>query len=135
MIHKTCLACNTKIIKGRSDRKFCSESCRATYNYNLRKVKNNGITIHQEILKKNNKILKQLVPNGHGTIRKKLASELGYNFNYFTHFYKTNKGIYYFCYDFGFQPITKGSAEKMLVVQWQNYMERQQFDPWSRVVK
>ena len=47
--------------------------------------------------------------------------ERGFDYRFYTHQYKTAKGeIYYFCYEYGYHVI---SAEKALVVNWQNYMK------------
>jgi len=44
-----------------------------------------------------------------------------FNFNYFTHQYKTAKGnTYHFCYDYGYLLLPE---EKVLIVNWQPYMQ------------
>jgi hypothetical protein len=57
---------------------------------------------------------------GKTTIRKDYLPMQGFNFNHFTHQYKTNKGnTYYFCYDYGYLLL---ADEKVLLVNWQSYM-------------
>lgn len=99
---KTCLECKTKL-NGRSDKKFCSDYCRNSYNNKLnrdhtvymRKVNNN--------LRKNRRILAKFNPKGKGKVHRMALLEEGFNFHYFTNIYRTKAGKeYYFCYDQGY---------------------------------
>ena len=109
MIHseeKYCLDCG-ELIKGRSDKKFCNDQCRNNYNN-----KQNSDTLAivrniNSILKRNRKILEELIPaEGKTRITKSKLIEKGYILNYNTHTYTTQKGaVYHFCYEYGFLPL------------------------------
>jgi len=58
------------------------------------------------ILRKNRRILQDLNPKDKAKVHKDKMLEKGYNFNYFTNVYKTQKGVtYYFCYEYGYLPL------------------------------
>jgi predicted nucleic acid-binding Zn ribbon protein len=104
---KTCLACD-KPIKGRSDKKFCDDSCRNNYNNELKSISNNQIRNVNNALGKNRRILEELLPEGKEmvkTIKEKLLQK-GFLFKYITHLYTTKEGkVYYYCYDYGYLPL------------------------------
>lgn len=102
---KTCLECGEKI-KGRSDKKFCSDYCRNAYNNRLNKDSKNLMRNVHNRLRKNYRILEDLNPNGKITVNKSQLLKAGFSFTYFTSLYKTTKGtVYYFIYDQGYLPI------------------------------
>lgn len=93
-------------IKGRSDKKFCSDQCRNAYNNRLNSDRDNYMRKVNNILRKNRRILEKLNPNGKAKTSKKILLEQGFDFNYFTNFYKTKQGkVYYFCYEQGLLPL------------------------------
>ncbi len=102
---KTCLACNGKII-GRSDKKFCSDGCRNSYNNELNKDVTNLIRNTNNALRKNYRILTKLNPKEKTkTSKSKLLNE-GFRFDLFTSTYITKEGkVYYFIYDQGYLPL------------------------------
>jgi hypothetical protein len=116
-----CQICGIEII-GRIDKKYCSDQCRAQLN-NLKKKENVGermILDINRILRKNRGILKLSSPLGKTTTKQEYLKMQGFDFNHFTHQYKTQKGnLYYFCYDFGYLLLPE---EKVLIVNWQTYM-------------
>lgn len=94
-------------LQGRADKKFCDDQCRTAYNNQFR----GEPPIIREInktLRKNRKILEQLIPAEFGKARvshRKLI-EAGYDFSYHTHALVTKAGAhYYFCYDYGYLKI------------------------------
>jgi len=104
---KTCLFCE-KPVKGRSDKKFCDDYCRAAYNNELKSAANNYIRNVNNALGKNRRILESLLPEGEATAkasRDKLI-EKGFQFKYHTHIYntKTDK-TYFYCYEYGYLPL------------------------------
>jgi hypothetical protein len=104
---RICMCCKS-IISGRSDKKFCDDQCRNSYN-NQNKAKS---TIYMKdinnILRRNRSILALLSPEGKTKISKLILSNKGFNFNYFTHQYLTKKGnLYHFCYDYGYFSINE----------------------------
>ena len=104
---KNCLFCK-KQVKGRSDKKFCDDYCRAAYNNDLKSAANNNIRNVNNALGKNRRILESLLPDGEATAkanRDKLI-EKGFQFKYHTHIYttKTDKN-YFYCYEYGYLPL------------------------------
>lgn len=103
-VNKICLACN-KPIKGRTDKKFCDDFCRNTYNNKLNSDSNSYVRNINNVLRKNRRILQDMLVDGNEmtkTTRQKL-SERGFQFTYTTHTYTNKKGnVYYFCYEYGY---------------------------------
>jgi predicted nucleic acid-binding Zn ribbon protein len=95
---KQCPECNDPIV-GRTDKKFCSDGCRNSYNNRVNKDQKN-------LIRNINNILEALNPNQKTkTTRDKLIS-VGFDFNYFTSIYTTKSGtVYYFVYDQGYLPL------------------------------
>jgi hypothetical protein len=104
---KTCLSCG-KTIKGRSDKKFCDDYCRNNYNNQLNADTNNYVRNINNALKKNRRILHDLLPATEEmvkTTRTKLQ-QAGFQFKYNTHTYTNKKGnVYFFCYEYGYLPL------------------------------
>lgn len=107
MENRKCLSCG-KILKGRSDKKFCDDYCRNNYNNQLKGDNSKLIRNTNNTLRKNYTILQNLLPAGEETVktnREKLVN-LGFRFKYMTHQYQNKKGnIYFFCYDYGYLPL------------------------------
>lgn len=102
---KKCPECEAKII-GRSDKKFCSDACRNTFNNKLNKDTTNLIRNTNNQLRKNYRILQQLNPTEKTkTTKSKLLSN-GFDFSIFTSIYTTKKGtVYFFVYNQGYLPL------------------------------
>jgi hypothetical protein len=101
---RTCLTCG-KPLKGRIDKKFCDDYCRSNYNNSLNSDSSAFVRRVNNILRKNRRILMDLIPEGEETSKhpKEKLLRLGYNFQYFTHIYTTKKGVtYHFCYEAGY---------------------------------
>jgi predicted nucleic acid-binding Zn ribbon protein len=117
----TCQVCGHPFV-GRSDKKYCSDQCRAVVN-NRKKKADAGERMMLDlncILRKNRSILKNMSPLGKTTTRQEYLAMQGFDFRYHTHQYQTLKGnTYTFCYDFGYLLLP---AEKVLIVNWQPYM-------------
>lgn len=98
-----CLACHA-IIRGRSDKRFCDDGCRNAYNNKLNSASNTIIRHVNAILKKNRKILEELL--GEEQMLKITRDRLlarGLNLDYFTNKLCNAKGqIYCFVYEFGY---------------------------------
>jgi len=104
---KECLTCG-KLLKGRSDKKFCDDYCRNNYNNQLKSIINNQVRNINNTLGKNRRILESLLPDTEETARttKEKLSRLGFQFKYVTHLYTTKTGkTYYYCYDHGYLPL------------------------------
>lgn len=117
---KTCLHCGEKLL-GRSDKKFCDNYCRSNFNNQNTALKHSHIRNINSILRKNRRILEQLL-SGDRKAMKCNREELllrGFQFKYFTHSYTNRKGdIYNYCYDFGYLPL---ETEQYLIVKEQNF--------------
>lgn len=106
-IEKTCLECG-KPVKGRIDKKFCDDWCRNAYNNKLNSDNSAYVRNVNNILRKNRRIIEELIPPGEETAkasRTKLHQK-GFNFTYFTNTYTNKKGAtYFFCYEYGYLPV------------------------------
>jgi hypothetical protein len=104
---KKCLQCGTEILVGRKDRIFCDGGCRAQYNYDHDSNNDPIVRFVFGKLTKNRKILLQLKLAEQATkVSRTQLTDLGFDFNYFTNIYKTEKGdLYYFCFDMGYLSI------------------------------
>lgn len=104
---KNCLECG-KPVKGRIDKKFCDDWCRNAYNNKLNSDNSAYVRNVNNILRKNRRIIEELIPSGEETAkasRTKLHQK-GFNFTYFTNTYTNKKGAtYFFCYEYGYLPI------------------------------
>lgn len=106
---KNCIACN-KIIRGRSDKKFCNDYCRNAYNNQIKSPTNNFIRNTNNRLSKNRRILEYIIEdtNPFIKIKKEQLMQLGFSFEYTTQIHQNKQGkIYYFCYDYGYFTINK----------------------------
>ncbi|MDY0905714.1 hypothetical protein [Pedobacter sp. CFBP9032] len=113
-MERLCLDCGDAV-KGRTDKKFCDDSCRN--NYNNRIKSENGMVFNSinVILKKNRKLLSTFNPDGKVKVSKKKMLTAGFNFEYHTHTYQAKNGNkYVFCYEFGYLAL---SNEEFLLVK------------------
>ena len=102
MEEKFCLECGEPI-KGRSDKKFCSDYCRNTYNNKINKESKNLIRNTNNRLRKNYKILTELNHTGKTTVSRNKMSQLNFDFQLFTSIYTTKTGnVYHYVYDQGY---------------------------------
>ncbi|MBU3713746.1 MAG: hypothetical protein FGM46_02220 [Ferruginibacter sp.] len=116
---KTCLSCS-KQLRGRTDKKFCNDYCRNTFNNQLKAPANNLIRTINHILCKNRRILDSFMYNGEEMIRvkKEKLIEQGFLFKYATHININKKGsIYFFYYDYGLLSIDE---ETCIVIKKRN---------------
>lgn len=99
---KVCMECGEKI-KGRADKKFCSDQCRISYNNKLNSDDTNYVRNVNNILRKNRRILMTLNTTGKTKVSRDKLNEKGFDFTYFTSLYKTKEGgIYHYCYEQGY---------------------------------
>lgn len=98
------MECGQKIL-GRSDKKFCNDGCRNSYNNKHNKDSSNLMRNINNKLRKNYRILfdQKFIDGKAKTTRNKLISA-GFNFDYFTSLiiYK-NGAEYRFLYDIGYK--------------------------------
>jgi len=99
---KECLECGDSF-QGRTDAKFCSDSCRSAHHNKTNKEAREVVKNVNSILKRNRKILASLNRSGTSRVKREELTKSGFNFNYLTNTYVTGKGkIYKFCYDQGY---------------------------------
>lgn len=104
-MQKFCLDCGEPMI-GRADKKFCSDQCRNNFNNKRNSDTNNLMRNINNTLRRNRRILEELIPEDKVVVARDKLMDLGFNFGYFTHLYTTKKGtIYHFCYDYGYLDI------------------------------
>lgn len=102
MEDKKCLECGEKVI-GRSDKKFCNDYCRNSYNNKLEIGNKSLVRNVNNVLKKNYKILCNLNITGKTKVPKKTMDEKGFSFNLYTSMQTTKTGNqYFYCYDQGY---------------------------------
>jgi len=102
-VEKKCLDCGDTI-RGRTDKKFCTDQCRNNYNNRLNRDSNNFVRNVHGLLRKNRRILADLFDEGRRSIHKDALFALGYNFSFFTHVIETSDGTkYHYCFEYGYR--------------------------------
>lgn len=106
---KTCLKCGDSF-RGRSDKKFCSDSCRSGHFYDAHSKNNEIIRNINSYLKKNYEILNALNTGTQSVISKQKLIIKGFNFKYYTQTKHNRNGLtYYFLYDQGYACLPNGA--------------------------
>jgi len=102
---KNCLECGASIV-GRIDKKFCSDLCRNSFNNAANSIKSTYVRNVNNLLRKNRKIIEELIPTSKKKISKDKLLEKGFNFYFFTNTHKMKNGKdCFFCYDYGYLPL------------------------------
>lgn len=102
MENRTCLECG-EVLKGRSDKKFCSDYCRNSYNNKVNRESKNLIRNINNRLRKNYKVLTELNTSGKTKVIRHRLIQQNFDFNLFTSIYTTRSGsTYYYVYDQGY---------------------------------
>ncbi len=126
---RKCPVCDAPVI-GRSDKKYCSDQCRAVANNQFKQKTQKLIIDTNKRLRRNRTILKTLSPVGKATVRKTVLENMGDDFLAFTALYLPSTGnLYYLCYDYGFSPIVQRGIERALIITKQSYVGGWQ--PWQ----
>ncbi len=119
---KNCPVCGT-LLKGRSDKKFCSAKCKSIHQYEQRQETEAFYLKVERQLRINRKLLRRYNKSGFTTIRKSELITQGFEPKFFTHYWKNKKGdVYLFVYEYGFLSKKDNGKEKYVLVTWQNYM-------------
>jgi hypothetical protein len=92
MENKTCLHCK-KIIKGRTDKKFCDDYCRNIFNNQLKATTNNLVRNTNNILGKNRRIIESFFEEeiNYIKIKKEILINNGFLFSYNTNSHYPNR--------------------------------------------
>jgi hypothetical protein len=105
MEKRTCPECG-EVIKGRIDKKFCSDMCRNAFNNKQNSDTNNYVRNINNSLRKNRRILEESLQGEKTTISKQKLVDKGFNFLFYTNQVVTkNNHTYTFCYEFGYLPL------------------------------
>lgn len=113
----SCPICKSPVI-GRSDKKYCSDYCRAMANRDQRIKSEEKFAVTNSILRHNRNVLNKLCPHGKAMVERHIMESLGYNFNFFTSVLITSsKTIYYTCYDYAFTPVNDAGKAKAIIVR------------------
>jgi len=114
---RQCTVCN-KIIKGRSDKKFCSKRCNNDYQKQKRQTQvTQEVKVINNILLKNRNILDGLAQQNKTKkfmVYRIVLVQLGFDFKYITRFYLNSKNkVYHYVYDYAWMEFS--SQEVMIV--------------------
>ena len=106
---------------GRSDKRFCSASCRSAHHNRARAEEQIFQRTINNILRQNRNILAELNPEGKASVRRDRLIDRGFKFRYFTNQYTSRTGNqYHFCYDYGYK-VEEG--DWVLIIKRQEYVE------------
>jgi predicted nucleic acid-binding Zn ribbon protein len=104
-IEKTCRECGSSI-RGRQDKKFCSDQCRSNHHYRTRNADTPHIRQINAILRKNWRILAELFSETQGPVSGRVLRLRGFDFHYYTNCVARKDGTYYYyCYDKGYTEV------------------------------
>ena len=114
---RLCLHCK-EMVSGRSDKKFCDDHCRNSYNNERLRDKNNRMRNVNNILRRNRNILQKLTPtkSRKHIVKKENILIHGFIFQYFTHIVENRNHKTYFVYDYGYR---FDEGENMIIVKEQ----------------
>lgn len=102
-VERKCLDCG-ETLRGRTDKKFCSDQCRNDYNNRLNRDSNNFVRNVHGLLRKNRRILSDLYSEGKVRVHKDALFAMGYNFSFFTHIIETSQGYkFHYCFEYGYR--------------------------------
>ena len=119
---KKCPVCDS-VLKGRSDKKFCSAKCKSIHQYEQRQETEAFYLEVERQLRINRKLLKRYNRSGFTTIRQSELIAEGFNPKFFTHYWKNKKGeVYLFVFEYGFLSTRRNDKDKYVLVTWQDYM-------------
>jgi len=122
-LQEQCLNCGKKLI-GRIDKKYCDPQCKSAYQYKReREQPERFFNKVDNQLRLNRRILKEYNKAGKATVRSTILLHEGFDPNFFTHYWKNQKGnVYLFVYEYGFLKTKERNVEKYVLIQWQKYM-------------
>ena len=120
-VEKKCLDCGD-ILRGRTDKKFCSDQCRNNYNNRLNRDSNNFVRNVHGLLRRNRRILSDLYTEGKVRLHKDALFALGYNFSFFTHIIETSDGKkFQYCFEYGYCESDEDFIELRMNSQYVDY--------------
>lgn len=100
-----CLVCG-EILRGRIDKKFCNETCRNQFHNRLNVEEGRVMREINRGLRRNRRILYELMDSGKRTIQRSWLLRRGFDFELITAVYEKPAGTpCFYCYDFGYIPL------------------------------
>ena len=107
VIKKVCLSCAKPLTGGRSDKKYCNDSCRNDYSNKLNSAANSLVRNTNNALGKNRRILEKLIAGRPSAkVTQLVLFAEGFQFQFHTQNTTNSKGnTYFFCYDYGYMPL------------------------------
>ena len=113
---RTCKECHGPV-KGRSDKIFCSATCKAIYHADLKKITEVATASTDKVLHRNRSILFELMGENKKQIKipRIVLDNKKFNFSYYTGSHvNVNGKTYYHVYDFGWMIFTD---QEVLIVK------------------
>lgn len=108
MESRVCPECGN-VVRGRQDKKYCSDGCRNSFNNKLNSDRVNLMRRINNRIRKNQRVLSALNISGKTKTHRDEMLLRGFDFHYFTHVVTTKKGSEYrFCYDEGYLKLDEG---------------------------
>lgn len=107
-----CQSCG-HALHGRSDKKFCDDGCRNTFNNQQNSAQNKALRSINTILKRNRAILRTQLPEGKKQMKitKEQLVAMGFHLKYMTHQQVLPNGLYaQFCYELGLVILEKNNC-------------------------
>lgn len=111
MRKSVCPECKKTIPAGRSDKRFCSDTCRISFNNQRRRLgmEGSGYRIIQQALKQNRDVLSAYQFVNAEWVSKEELERYGFNFQYYTHSMQSVTGRNLnFVYEFGYEMTQNG---------------------------
>lgn len=108
-----CKECNAELT-GRTDKKFCSDTCRNIHHNAINKLRDEALKAINRKLKRNALILESLVTGGIKYTKVGLLHSQGFNFEFSTHQLIAPDGKKYkYCYNYGYHIV---NSEEIILV-------------------
>ena len=98
---RVCALCE-RPIRGRSDKKFFTSYCRATYHNQKRRKEFNYVLEVNKILRKNRKLLFRCSKDAQAGLKLCTLLEKGFQPEFFTGVHRNDRGIIYICYELAY---------------------------------
>ena len=102
MSERICLDCGERL-RGRSDKKFCSDQCRNSYNNRINRETNSYVRNIQGLLRRNRRILSELYDAGNTYVHRDALLVAGFSNDFLTHIVESENGaVCRYCFEYGF---------------------------------
>ena len=100
---RSCCECGMQYF-GRSDKKFCTDSCRSQFHNRKRQNEDDLTRLVNRLLYQNRKILREFQRQGRKVVHRDLLLRQGFTFNYYTNEQMTDSSeVYRYCYEQGYK--------------------------------